>query len=96
MTVTPLPMPKCTMGDAINKLDGALSDLDSGRFALAFLMETARPEDHSADVIQCVMCALRDAAVDLKAGLDAVSFEHEAFKAWEAKIGAATGETRPT
>ena len=42
------------------------------------------------------MCALHDAAVDLKVGLDAVSFEHEAFKAWEAKIGAATGETRPT
>ena len=85
MTVTTLPMPKCTMLDAIDKLEGALCDLDSGRFALAFLMETARPEDHSADVIQCVMCALRDAAVDLKVGLDAVSFEHEAFKAWEAK-----------
>ncbi len=96
MTVTPLPMPKCTMGDAIDKLDGALSDLDSGRFALAFLMETARPEDHSADVIQCVMCALRDAAVDLKVGLDAVSFEHEAFKAWEAKNASPARETRPT
>ncbi len=94
MTVTTLPMPKCTMRDAIDKLDGALSDLDSGRFALAFLMETARPEDHSADVIQCVMCALRDAAVDLKAGLDAVSFEHEAFKAWEAKNAHPAGEAR--
>ena len=85
MTVTTLPLPKCTMLDAIDKLDGALADLDSGRFALAFLMETARPEDHSADVIQCVMCALRDAAVDLKTGLDVVAFEHEAFKAWKAK-----------
>ena len=94
MTVTTLPTPKCTMRDAINKLDGALSDLDSGRFALAFLMETARPVDHSADVIQCVMCALRDAAVDLKAGLDTVSFEHEAFKAWEAKNAHPAGETR--
>ncbi len=94
MTVTALPTPKCTMGDAINKLDGALSDLDSGRFALAFLMETARPEDHSADVIQCVMCALRDAAVDLRVGLDAVTFEHEAFKAWEAKNANPAGEAR--
>ncbi len=94
MTVTPLPMPKCTMGAAIDKLDGALSDLDSGRFALAFLMETARPEDNSADVIRCVMFALRDAAVDLKTGLDAVRFEHEAFKAWEAKNAHPAGEAR--
>ncbi len=91
MTVTTLPMPKCTMGDAIDKLDGALSDLDSGRFALAFLMETARPEDHSADVIQCIMTALCDAAVDLKAGLEVVNFEHEAFRAWETKNASSTG-----
>ncbi len=70
MTVTTLPMPKCTMLDAINKLDGALSDLDSGRYALAFLMETARPEDHSADTIQCIMNTLREAAANLKTGLD--------------------------
>ncbi len=94
MTVTTLPMPKCTMRDAIDKLDGALSDLDSGRFALAFLMETARPEDHSADVIRCVMSALCDAAEDLKTGLDAVAFEHKAFKAWEAKNAQETGEAR--
>ena len=94
MTVTTSPTPKCTMGDAIDRLDGALSDLDSGRFALAFLMETARPEDHSADVIQCVMCALGEAAEDLKTGLDAVTFEHEAFKAWEAKNAQETGEVR--
>ena len=65
MTVTTLTVPKCDMNDGINKLDGALSDLDSARFALAFLMETARPEDHSADVIQCVINTLGEAAVDL-------------------------------
>ena len=96
MTIETLPIPKCTMLDGIDKLEGALSDLDSGRFALAFLMETARPEDHSADVIQCVMIALSDAAVDLKDGLDAVAFEHKAFLAWEAKNAQETGEARPT
>ena len=58
--------------DAINKLDGAIADLDSGRFALAFLLETARPDDHSADVIQCVLNTLGDAAGDAQAGLDVV------------------------
>ena len=65
------------MSDAIGKVsDGAL-DLDSGRFALAFLIETARPEDHSADTIQCVMNTLAEAAQNLKAGLDIL----EEFKA---------------
>ena len=96
MTITTLPMPKCSMLDGIDKLDGALSDLDSGRYALAFLMETARPEDHSADTIQCIINTLAEAAVDLKTGLDAVTFEHEAFKAWEAKNAQETGEARPT
>ena len=92
MTIATLSIPKCSFDDGINMLDGALSDLDSGRFALAFLMETARPEDHSADVIQCVMCALCDAAADLKTGIDAVTFEHKAFKAWEAKNAQEPGE----
>ena len=94
MTVTPLPMPKCTMDDGLMKLEDGMLDLDSGRFALAFLMETARPEDHSADTIQCVMTTLAEAAAQLKVGLDAVAFEHKAFKAWEAKNAQETGEAR--
>ncbi len=58
------------MLDAINKVGDAMIDLDSGRFALAFLMETTRPEDHSADTIQCVMNTLAEAAQNLKAGFD--------------------------
>ncbi len=85
MTVTTLPMPKCSMDDGLGKLGDGILDLDSARFALAFLMETARPEDHSADTIQCIMNTLAEAAEGLKTGLDAVAFEHKAFKAWEAK-----------
>ena len=55
---------------AMDKVGDAIIDLDSGRFALAFLMETARPEDHSADTIQCVMNTLAEAAQNAKAGLD--------------------------
>ena len=66
-----------TVLDAINKVGDAMIDLDSGRFALAFLMETARPEDHSADTIQCVMNTLAEAAQNAKAGLDIL----EEFKA---------------
>ncbi len=55
---------------AMDKVGDAIIDLDSGRFSLAFLMETARPEDHSADTIQCVMNTLAEAAQNAKAGLD--------------------------
>ena len=66
MTVMDLPIPKCTMGDGFGRLDDALIDLDSARFALAFLMETACPEDHSADTIQCIMNTLAEARAKLK------------------------------
>ena len=92
MTVSTLPLPKCTMLDGIDKLGNGLIDLDSARFALAFLMETARPEDHSADTIQCIMNTLAEAAAHLETGLDAVTFEREAFKAWEAKNAQPAGE----
>ena len=85
MTVTTLPMPKCTMGDALDKLGYAGDALDSGRYALAHLMEELHADHGSTHVIQCVILTLAKAAADLKAGLDTVSFEHEAFKAWEAK-----------
>ena len=94
MTVTTLPVPKCTMDDGIGKLDDGILNLDSARFAHAFLMETARPEDHSADTIQCIMNTLAEAAANLKVGLDAVSFEHKAFKAWEAKNAHPAEEAR--
>ena len=61
-------MTENTILDASQKVGDAMIDLDSGRFALAFLIETARPEDHSADTIQCVMNTLAEAAQNLKAG----------------------------
>ncbi len=63
-------MTENTILDARQKVDDAMIDLDSGRFALAFLIETARPEDHSADTIQCVMNTLAEAAQNLKTGSD--------------------------
>ena len=53
-------MTENTILDARQKVDDAMIDLDSGRFTLAFLIETAPPEDHSADTIQCVMNTLAD------------------------------------
>ena len=94
MTVTPLPMPKCTVGDAIDKLGYAGDALDSGRFALAHLMEELHADYGSTRVIECVILTLAQAAADLKTGLDAVAFEHEAFKAWEAKNAQEPGEAR--
>ena len=93
MMITTLPMPKCTMGDGIDKLDYALVDLDSARHALAYLVEVG-PEDGSRNVIECVINTLDAAAADLKTGLDAVAFEHKAFKAWEAKNAQETGEAQ--
>ena len=94
MTVTTLPTPKCTMGDAIDKLGYAGDHLDSGRFALAHLMEELRVDRGTTHTIQCVILTLAKAAEDLKTGLDAVAFEHKAFKAWEAKNAQETGEAR--
>ena len=94
MTVATLSVPKCTMSDGIDKLDCALVDLDSARHALAYLVEVG-PEDGSRNVIECVINTLDAAAEDLKIGLDAVAFEHRAFKIWEAKNAQETGEARP-
>ena len=85
MTVTTLPLPKCTVDDAIDKLGYAGDALDSGRYALAHLMEELHADHGSTHVIQCVIITLFQAASDLKTGLDAVAFEHKAFKAFEAK-----------
>ncbi len=84
MTVTALPTPKCTMGDALDKLGYAGDHLDSGRFALAHLMDELHAGHGSTRVIECVILTLAQAAADLKTGLDAVTFEDRAFKAWEA------------
>ena len=46
-------------------------------------------------VLDCVILTLAEAAANLKTGLDAVAFEHKAFKAWEAKNASPTGEARP-
>ncbi len=94
MTATSSTTPKCTMGDAFIKLDCAVTDLDEARFALASLVEEENPEI-SPHVIRCIMSALDVAASDLKAGLEVVNFEHEAFKAWETKNASPTGEARP-
>ena len=59
--------------EAINKLDGALIDLDSARFALAYLVEEA-DTDAPHHVVQCVINTLSQAAQDAKAGC-AVIFE---------------------
>ena len=79
--------------DAINKLDGAIADLDSGRFALAHLMDELHV-DQGLTHTECVILTLFQAAAELKTGLDAVSFEHEAFKAWEAKNAHPAGKAR--
>ncbi len=94
MTVTTLPTPKCTMGDGLDKLGYAGDALDSGRYALAHLMGELPPHGGETHVIQCVILVLAQAAADLEVGKDAVSFEHEAFKIWEAKNAQETGEAR--
>ena len=65
--------------DAIDQLDGALVDLDSGRYALAHLVEVGI-EDSSRAVIECVINTLDQAAQDAKAAWDVAS---EALKAME-------------
>ena len=97
MTVSTLPLPKCTMGDALDKLGYAGDHLDSGRFALAHLMEDfhERRDTGAYHVLDCVILTLFKAAEDLKTGLDAVTFEHKAFKAWEAKNAQEPGELGP-
>ncbi len=52
---------------------------------MAYLTEEWSTDGGEARVIQCVILTLARAAEDLKTGLDAVSFEHKAFKAWEAR-----------
>ena len=42
-----------------------------------------------------MILTLFKAAEDLKTGLDAVTFEHKAFKAWEAKNAQEPGELGP-
>ncbi len=95
MTVTTLPVPKCTMDDGLDKLGYAGDALDSGRYTLAFLMEVMQTDPGSTHAIECVILTLAKAAEDLKIGLNAVSFEHKAFKAWEAKNAQAPGEAHP-
>ncbi len=58
-------------------------------------MEELHADHGSTHVIQCVILTLAQAASDLKTGLDAVAFEHKAFKAWEAKNAQEPGEARP-
>ena len=96
MTVANLPLPKCTMDDAIDKLGNAVDALNSGRYALGHLMDELRErEDTGAyHVLDCVIFTLAQAAADLKTGRDAVSFEHKAFKVWEAKNAQGPGEVR--
>ncbi len=95
MTVTTLPTPKCTMGEGLDKLGYAGDYLDSGRYALAHVMEDLHADFGSCRLIECVILTLAKAAEDLKTGVDAVSFEHEAFKAWEAKNAQDTGGRQP-
>ena len=95
MTVTTLPMPKCTMDDGLDRLSCAGDYLDSGRYALAHVMEDLHADFGSCRLIECVMLTLAKAAEDLKTGLDAVTFEHKAFKAWEAKNAQETGGHQP-
>ena len=96
MTLTTLPIPKCTMGDALDKLGYAGDHLDSGRYALVHLMEDfhERRDTGAYHVLDCVILTLAQAAAELKTGLDAVTFEHKAFKAWEAKNTQETREER--
>ncbi len=94
MTVTTLPMPKCTMDEGLDKLGYAGDHLDSGRFALAFIMDELPAGAGSTHTIECVILTLAKAAEDLKTGLDAVAFEHRAYKAWEAKNAQETGEAQ--
>jgi hypothetical protein len=46
-----------------------------------------RADTGAYHVLDCVILTLAQAAANLKTGLDAVAFEHKAFKAWEAKAG---------
>jgi hypothetical protein len=58
-------------------LDGALVDLDSARYALAYLVEVG-VEDSSRPVIECVINTLSDVAQEAKAGWDVASEELKA------------------
>ena len=94
MTVTALPIH--SMRDALDKLEYASVVLDSGRFALAHIMEDLPTDAGETHIIQCVIFTLDEAAANLKTGMEAVTFEHEAFKAWEAKNAHEAGEvSRP-
>ncbi len=84
MTVATLPMPKCSMGDGLDKLGYAGDALESARSALAHLAEVGIDES-ARGVVECVIATLARAAEDHKIGVDAVAFEHNAFKAWEAR-----------
>jgi hypothetical protein len=93
MTVTNLPIPKCSMGDGLDKLGYASDHLNSARGAIAHLLEQQLDQGTTC-TIECIILALTQAAADLKTGLDAVSFEHKAFKIWEAKNAQPAGEAR--
>ncbi len=61
-----------TVFDAFVKLEGALLDIDTARFALASLVEEANPEI-SPHVVRCVMSTLSEAAEDGNAAYDVFS-----------------------
>ena len=67
MTVATLTIPKCSMDDGIDMLDGALVDLDSARHALAYLVEIG-PEDGSRSVLECVINTLDYVAKEARTG----------------------------
>ena len=67
-------MTENTVFDAFIKLECAMGDIDTARFALASLVEEADPEV-SPHVIRCVMSTLSEAAEDAKAGYDILSEE---------------------
>jgi len=45
-------------------------------------------------LLECVINTLDYVAKEARTGLDAVTFEHKAFKAWEAKNAQPAGEGR--
>ncbi len=94
MSVSTLPVPKCTMSDALDKLEYATVALDSGRFTLAHIMGELPAGASEVHIIQCVILTLAQAAEDLETGLTRISFECKAFKAWEAKNANPAGEAR--
>ena len=67
-------MSENTVFDAFIKLECAMGDIDTARFALASLVEEENPEI-SPHVIRCVMSTLAEAAEDAKAGSDILSEE---------------------